>query len=64
MGLHFQNASLNDIICVTDIYASILRSIYIHLLDETKNEWFEREKLSGGQTGGQTNFLQAKKPYK
>lgn len=29
---------------------SMLRSIYIHLLDETKNEWFEREKLSGGQT--------------
>lgn len=35
---------------------SMLRSIYIHLLDETKNEWFEREKLSGGQTGGQTDF--------
>ncbi|ESR10128.1 tyrosine-type recombinase/integrase [Streptococcus iniae] len=35
---------------------SMLRSIYIHLLDETKNEWFEKEKLSGGQTGGQTDF--------
>ncbi len=32
---------------------AMLRSIYIHLLDETKNEWFEREKQSGGQTGGQ-----------
>ena len=35
---------------------SMLRSIYIHLLDETKNEWFEKEKLSGGQIGGQTDF--------
>ncbi|MDG3142851.1 site-specific integrase [Streptococcus suis] len=33
---------------------SMLRSIYIHLLDETRNEWFEREKISGGQIGGQT----------
>ncbi|HEL0663231.1 site-specific integrase [Streptococcus equi subsp. zooepidemicus] len=32
---------------------SMLRSIYIHLLDETRNEWFEREKKSGGQIGGQ-----------
>ncbi|MGT2888362.1 tyrosine-type recombinase/integrase [Streptococcus didelphis] len=33
---------------------AMLRSIYIHLLDETKNEWFEKEKNIGGQTGGQT----------
>nr|WP_018381059.1 tyrosine-type recombinase/integrase [Streptococcus thoraltensis] len=32
---------------------SMLRSIYIHLLEETRNEWFEKEKTSGGQTGGQ-----------
>lgn len=32
---------------------SMLRSIYIHLLDETKNEWFEKEKTYGGQSGGQ-----------
>lgn len=31
-------------------YVYVKKYIYIHLLDETKNEWFEREKLSGGQT--------------
>ncbi len=31
MGLHFQNASLNDIISVTDKDTSMLRSIYIFI---------------------------------
>lgn len=32
---------------------SMLRTIYVHLLDETRDEWSEREKGLGGQNGGQ-----------
>ncbi|GDZ89514.1 hypothetical protein CSDY_1028 [Streptococcus dysgalactiae] len=31
---------------------SMLRCIYIHLLDETRNEWFEKEKMLSGKCSG------------
>lgn len=31
---------------------SMLRTVYIHLMDETRDEWSEREKTLGGKLGG------------
>ncbi|WMB30143.1 tyrosine-type recombinase/integrase [Streptococcus didelphis] len=39
---------------------AMLRSIYIHLLDETKNEWFEKEKISAGKPAGKPKMTSKK----